>query len=57
MNRFAEAMFSFFDGGKKPSQRKEPERFYHGFVLRLLVDLAGRYRVAPIVKADLDAMM
>ncbi len=23
----------------------EPERFYHGFVLGLVVDLAGRYRV------------
>ncbi len=30
---------------KKPSVQTEPERFYHGFVLGLVVDLAGRYRV------------
>ena len=45
MSQIAEAMFSSFDGGKKPSERTAPERFYHGFVLGLLVDLAGRYEV------------
>ena len=45
MNEVAESMFSSFDGGKKPSARTAPERFYHGFVLGLLVDLAGRYEV------------
>lgn len=45
MNRVALATFSFFDVGKKPSRDAEPERFYHGFVLGLLVDLADRYAV------------
>ncbi len=45
MNQIAEIMFSSFAGGKKPSARTAPERFYHGFVLGLLVDLAGRYEV------------
>lgn len=37
-------MFSYFDTGKKPSQ-EEPERFYHGFVLGLMVELSGRYTI------------
>lgn len=45
MSDLADAMFSIFDGGKKPSEKNSPERFYHGFVLGLLVDLAGRYKV------------
>lgn len=45
MNIVAESLFSSFDGGKKVSERTAPERFYHGFVLGLLVDLAGRYAV------------
>ena len=43
MNRVALNTFSYFDTGKKPSGRKEPERFYHGFVLGLLVDKADGY--------------
>ena len=35
-------IFSSFDTGKHPS-RTEPERFYHGFVLGLMVDLSDRY--------------
>ncbi len=42
MNRVALQTFSYFDTGKHPSL-SEPERFYHGFVLGLLVDLGGRY--------------
>lgn len=42
INRVALATFSFFDTGKNPSG-EEPERFYHGFVLWLLVELRGRY--------------
>ena len=42
MNEVTEEVFSSFDSGKKPS-RNAPERFYHGFVLGLLVDLQGRY--------------
>jgi len=45
MNRVALATFSSFDTGNKPSEYTEPERFYHGFVLGLMVDLADRYSV------------
>ena len=45
MNRVALNTFSYFDTGKKPSDQKEPERFYHGFVLGLLVDKADQYMV------------
>lgn len=44
MNRVALKTFSYFDTGKQPSGA-EPERFYHGFVLGLIIDLAGRYVV------------
>ncbi|MBO6133311.1 MAG: PD-(D/E)XK nuclease domain-containing protein, partial [Lachnospiraceae bacterium] len=30
--------FSFFDTGDRPSDRTEPERFYHGFVLGLMAE-------------------
>ena len=43
MNRVALATFSYFDSGKKPSVESQPERFYHGFVLGLAVELADRY--------------
>lgn len=42
MNRVALNTFSYFDTGKRESG-EEPERFYHGFVLGLMVDLQGRY--------------
>ena len=42
MNRVALNVFSYFDTGNKPSG-EEPERFYHGFVLGLIVDLQSRY--------------
>lgn len=45
MNKVALAIFSSFDTGNKPSEDTEPERFYHGFVLGLLVELADRYTV------------
>lgn len=45
MNRIALATFSYFDLGKKPSEKAEPERFYHGFVLGLMVDLQERYAI------------
>jgi hypothetical protein len=44
MNRVALSTFSYFDSGNHPSYT-EPERFYHGFVLGLLVELSGRYIV------------
>lgn len=45
MNRVAMESFSFFDTSRKPSGKSEPERFYHGFVLGLIVELSGRYRI------------
>ena len=42
MNKVALEIFSYFDTGNRPSG-SEPERFYHGFVLGLMVDLADRY--------------
>ena len=45
MNKVALATFSYFDTGNKPSEETEPERFYHGFVLGLMVDLSDRYTV------------
>nr|WP_304578255.1 AAA family ATPase [uncultured Acetatifactor sp.] len=45
MNRTALATFSCFDAGNRPSEASEPERFYHGFVLGLMVDLADRYSI------------
>lgn len=45
MNRTALATFSFFDSGNKPSGESEPERFYHGFVLGLMVELENRYTI------------
>lgn len=43
MNKVALATFSSFDVGNKPSEAAEPERFYHGFVLGLMVELSDRY--------------
>ena len=45
MNDVALATFSSFDTGKRPSEASQPERFYHGFVLGLLVDLRERYHI------------
>lgn len=45
MNKVALNTFSYFDAGKKPSEESEPEKFYHGFVLGLLVDNAKNYVV------------
>lgn len=42
MNKVSSEMFSYFDTGKKPSE-EEPERFYHGFVLGLMVELSDQY--------------
>lgn len=45
MNKVALYTFSYFDTGKKPSEAAEPERFYHGFVLGLVVELQDRYEI------------
>ena len=42
MNSVALKTFSYFDSGNSPSY-EAPERFYHGFVLGLIVDLASEY--------------
>ena len=42
MNRVSLNIFSYFDTGNKPSG-EEPERFYHGFVLGMIVDLQNEY--------------
>ena len=44
MNQVTKTMFSYFDTGNKASS-SEPERFYHGFVLGLMVELEGRYSI------------
>ena len=45
LNRISASVFSFFDTGKRPAESTEPERFYHGFVLGLIVDLEDHYRI------------
>lgn len=42
LNKVASEMFGNFDTGNKPSE-KQPERFYHGFVLGLMVEFADKY--------------
>lgn len=44
MNRITKRIFSYFDTGKKQSDQ-EPERFYHGFVLGLIVELENKYQI------------
>ena len=43
MNDVALNTFSSFDSGKKKSDKKAPENFYHGFVLGLMVDQSENY--------------
>ena len=45
MNRVSCVTFSYFDTGRHASGKAEPERFYHGFVLGLMVNLEDRYAV------------
>ena len=42
MNQVALNSFSFFDTGKNPAG-EDPERFYHGFMLGMVVDLKEEY--------------
>jgi hypothetical protein len=51
INKITLGTFSFFDTGNKPSEASEPERFYHGFVLGLMVDLEERY----IIKSNRES--
>ena len=43
MNQVSLEVFSSFDTGKRASKKAQPERFYHGFVLGLMVDLQRDY--------------
>ena len=45
MNKVALQTFSFFDVGAAKGAYAEPERFYHGFVLGLMVDLKKQYKI------------
>lgn len=45
MNKVALHTFSYFDTGNKPSEQTHPERFYHGFVLGMIVNLSDKYKV------------
>ena len=45
MNQMSLELFSSFDTGKRASKKAQPERFYHGFVLGLMVDLQRDYIV------------
>ena len=45
MNQMSLEIFSSFDTGKRASKKAQPERFYHGFVLGLMVDLQRDYIV------------
>ncbi len=51
MNKIALQTFSYFDAGKEPSDLLEPEKFYHGFVLGLMVDKASAY----IIKSNRES--
>ena len=44
INDISDVVFSSFDAGRKPS-KSEPERFYHGFVLALIVHLYKDFQV------------
>ena len=51
MNKIALATFSYFDVGNKPSEYIEPERFYHGFVLGIMVGQRENY----IIKSNRES--
>ena len=52
MNKIALSTFSYFDTGARASEYTEPERFYHGFVLGLLVELRERYILTSNRESD-----
>ena len=45
LNEVIVATFSFFDTGTDSSETEEPERFYHGFVLGLIVEQRENYKI------------
>lgn len=46
LNAIAAETFSYFDTGVGLSEWKQPENFYHGFILGLIADLRGIYNVS-----------
>ena len=46
MNDISVELFSSFDTGKNPSGKSRPERFFHGFVLGLAVELREKYSIS-----------
>ncbi len=46
INTIAAETFSYFDTGSRPSEFKQPENFFHGFVLGLIADLRELYVVS-----------
>lgn len=60
INDISKELFSSFDTGKKHSTKLQPEKFYHGFVLGLMVELRGRYYISSNKESGLgryDIMM
>ena len=51
MNHIALETFSYFDIGGGHTEKEQPERFYHGFVLGLMVELKGKY----IIKSNRES--
>lgn len=47
MNDVALGIFSSFELAKSAAKKDDPERFYHGFVLGLIVELMDRYEITP----------
>ena len=45
MNDVTMSTFSCFDTGTHPSERSQPEKFYHGFVLWLISELRDTYEI------------
>ena len=56
MNEVALNTFSYFEAGSRPSGRKEPERFYHGFVQGLIVDKAHLWLDAGAIFGEETAL-
>ena len=45
INAVTKGVISYLDAGAKPSVQSEPEKFYHGLVLGLIVDLRDGYKI------------
>ena len=54
MNQISLELFSSFDTGNRASKKAQPERFYHGFVLGLMVDLQRDYIVTSNRESGFD---